>query len=113
MIDYPKERWKRRRPKKRTPLSEVIKQSVFSLMVALTVINVFLMAIFLIYMSDTSQKGYVLKQSQEKNDGLVMKQKVLESKLIELRKYSTLENSDVVRKMEPATEENFNLVDNS
>lgn len=110
MIDYPRRKGKTLRSRKKNrkqPLSELIRKSIRSLLIALTLINALLLTLFLVYNGDTAQMGYILKKTQDKTDNLELQQRVLESKLIESQKASTLNESETINSMEPATDDVF------
>jgi len=111
MIDYPRKNWKHKRTRKKAPLSQIIKRSIISLIVTLTIINGFLLILFLMHNSENSQKGYALKLTQEQNEDLQFKQKILQAKLIELQKLDHIDSNNIVKKMEAATEEAYQYLE--
>ena len=85
---------------KKNPLSREIKRSIFMLVFALLGIIVVLSIVFLLNTSQSSQKGYVLKQEQLKKEQLVLKNHELINKIIEAMMYKRIEQSPLLKAMQ-------------
>jgi hypothetical protein len=85
---------------RKNPLSREIKRSIFMLVFALLGIIVVLSIVFLLNTSQSSQKGYVLKQEQLKKEQLMLKNHDLINKIIEAMTYQRIEQSPLLKSMQ-------------
>ena len=84
---------------KKRPLSQEVKKSIFMLIFALLGIIVLLSIVFLLNTSQSSQKGYVLKQEQLKKEQLILQNHELINKIIEAMTYKRIEESPLLKTM--------------
>jgi hypothetical protein len=85
---------------KKTPLSQEVRRSILMLAFALTSIIVILSIVFLLNTSQSSQKGYILKQEQLKKEQLTLQNHDLVNKIIDAMAYSRIENSPFIKEMQ-------------
>jgi len=85
---------------KKKPLSQEIKRSIFMLFFALLGIIVVLSIVFLLNTSQSSQKGYILKQEQLRKEQLILKNHNLINKIIESMTYKRIEQSPLLKGMQ-------------
>jgi hypothetical protein len=84
---------------KKTSLSQEVKRSIFMLVFTLMGLIVVLAIVFLLNTSQSSQKGYTLKQEQIKKEDLILKNHELINKIIEVMTYSRIETSPIIKNM--------------
>lgn len=85
---------------KRTPLSKEVKKSITWLIFTLIFLTVILSIVYLMNTTQSSQKGYELKQEQIKKDQLELQKRELVNKIIEAMSFSKIEDSDLVKAMQ-------------
>jgi hypothetical protein len=85
---------------KKKTLSELIKSSIISLIVVLTLILICTSTLFLLNMSNEAQKGYMLKQIYLQKNELEEENKDLNSELVKATSYKELANKDIMDSME-------------
>ncbi len=83
----------------RTPLSQEIKKSVSMLVFTLLAIIILVSIVYLLNSTQTSQKGYSLKQEQQEKDKLVETSHDLIRQLIDAQSFKNIENSALVKSM--------------
>ena len=86
-------------PRKK-PLSQEVRKSIYLLCFALLTIIVLLSIVFLLNTSQSAQKGFILKQEQNRKEELLLQERELVTKIIEARAYSKIEASEIVEVME-------------
>jgi hypothetical protein len=86
-------------PRKNT-LSQEVKRSIYMLIFTLLGLIVILAIVFLLNTSQSSQKGYTLKQEQLKKEELVSENHTLINKIIEEMTYQRIENSPLIKAMQ-------------
>lgn len=84
---------------KRKPLSIEVKKSLYMLIFALLGIIVVLSIVFLLNTSQSSQKGYVLKQQELKKEALMLQNHELVNKIIEAMTYQKVEDNPIIKGM--------------
>lgn len=84
---------------KRTPLSELVRQGIRSLFLSLTAILLVLGFFFLSNFSLTAQKGYAVEQENIKKQKLLQENKELNSKIVKLKSFNNIENSEYIEGM--------------
>lgn len=84
---------------KRTPLSKEIKKSITWLMFTLVFLTVILSIVYLLNTTQSSQKGYQLKQEQIRKEQLELQKRDLVNKIIEAMSFHKIENSEIVSSM--------------
>jgi flagellar biosynthesis/type III secretory pathway M-ring protein FliF/YscJ len=85
-------------PKKNT-LSQEVKRSIYMLIFTLLGLIVILSIVFLLNTSQSSQKGYILKQEQLKKEDLLVTNHNLINKIIEAMTYQRIETSPLIKSM--------------
>lgn len=83
----------------KTPLSIEIKKSVYMLIFTLLSIIVLVSIVYLLNSSQSTQKGYSLKQQQLEKDNLIEESHDLVRKIIQAQSFSNIENSTLVKAM--------------
>jgi Na+-transporting NADH:ubiquinone oxidoreductase subunit NqrC len=83
----------------KNPLSIEIKKSIYMLVFSLLSIIVLVSIVYLLNSSQSTQKGYSLKQEQLQKDGLVEESNDLIRKIIQAQSFTNIENSDLVKSM--------------
>jgi Na+-transporting NADH:ubiquinone oxidoreductase subunit NqrC len=83
----------------RTPLSQEIKKSIFMLIFTLLAIIVLVSIVYLLNSSQTTQKGYSLKQQQLEKDQLMEKSRDLVRQIIQAQSFTNIENNQLVKQM--------------
>ena len=81
------------------PLSVEIKKSIFMLMATLLVIIVLVGIVYLLNSSQSSQKGYTLKQEQLHKDKLIEDSRTLINKIIDAKASSNLTDKSLFKNM--------------
>ncbi|MFO0780627.1 MAG: hypothetical protein U0519_01910 [Candidatus Gracilibacteria bacterium] len=87
-------------PRKAT-LSQEVKKSIFLLIFTLLGIIVLLSIVFLLNTSQSTQKGYVLKQQEINREDFLTKNRELIEKIIQAQAYKTIQEKIAGRKMAP------------
>jgi hypothetical protein len=94
---------KRRRSGKiiprKNPLSHDVKRSIFQLIFALLGIIVLLSIVFLLNTSQSSQKGYILQQEQNKKEQLTLQNHELINRIIEAMTFQRIQDSPIIKAM--------------
>jgi len=85
---------------KRTPLSKEVKKSITWLFFTLIFLTVILSIVYLLNTTQSSQKGYALKQEQIKKDQLELEKRDLVNKIIEAMSFKKIEESAAVQLMQ-------------
>jgi uncharacterized membrane protein required for colicin V production len=85
---------------KKTPFSQEVKKGIYMLTFTLLGLIVLLSIVFLLNTSQSSQKGYVLKQEQLKKEELLTLNHNLVNKIIEEMTYKKIENSPIIKLMQ-------------
>lgn len=83
----------------KTPLSLEIKKSIYMLGFTLLCIIILVSIVYLLNSSQSTQKGYSLKQDQLQKDALVEQSNDLVRKIIDAQSYTTIEKSNLVKSM--------------
>lgn len=83
----------------RTPLSMEIKKSIYMLIFTLLAIIVLVSIVYLLNSSQTTQKGYTLKQQQLEKDLLNEEKNQWVSKIIQAQSFQNMKDSELVQKM--------------
>jgi hypothetical protein len=83
----------------RTPFSMEIKRSIYMLIFTLLAIIVLVSIVYLLNSSQSTQKGYSLKQQQLEKDTLVEQSHDLVRKIIQAQSFSNIENNALVKAM--------------
>ncbi len=83
----------------KTPLSQEIKKSIYMLIFTLLAIMVLVSMAYLLNSSQTTQKGYSLKQQQLEKDQLTQQTHDLVGKIIQAQSFSSIQNNELVKKM--------------
>ena len=83
----------------KNPLSIEIKKSIYMLFFALLAIIVLVSIVYLLNSSQSTQKGYSLKQEQLQKDSLAGKGDDLVRKIIQAQSYANIENTNLVKSM--------------
>jgi len=83
----------------RTLLSAEIKKSIYMLMFTLLAIIVMVSIVYLLNSSQSTQKGYSLKQQQLEKDTLIEKSNLLIRQLIQAQSFTSIENNTAVKTM--------------
>lgn len=99
MVDEIRKRYGSKVLKKRKPLSQEIKKSIFSLVFGLVLITVVLSIVFLLNTSNSAQKGYIHSQLRLQNEDLENINKELKMKIIEAQSILNLENTEKMNAM--------------
>ncbi|MBI2464259.1 hypothetical protein HYV57_04845 [Candidatus Peregrinibacteria bacterium] len=86
--------------RKKTPLSQEIKSIYRSLIVVVVGLNIILASLLLYFGSQKATLGYTLQDLQNKNAKLMQENKIIETKIIEVRTAQTLKDSKKVKSME-------------
>jgi len=89
------------------PLSLEIKRSISLLIFTLLCIIIFVSIVFLLNMNQSSQKGYSLKAQQLIKDELLMENRTLLEKIVEVKSYKFLENNPLIQGMVKPSEPIF------
>lgn len=98
----------------RTPLSFEIRRSISQLVFALLIIIVIISIVFLLNNSESSQKGYLLKQYDVQRNLLIKESRDLISKIIKAQSTQTLESNPQIKEMvKPTTTIYLNTEGNS
>ena len=84
---------------KRKPLSIEVKKSIYMLIFALLGIIVLLSIVFLLNTSQSSQKGYALKQAEIQKETLMLQNHELVNKIIEVMTYQQIEDNPIIKGM--------------
>lgn len=84
---------------KKKPLSLEVKKSLYMLIFALLGIIVVLSIVFLLNTSQSSQKGYVLKQQELKKEALMLQNHDLVNKIIDVMTYQKVEDNPIIKGM--------------
>ena len=84
---------------KRTPLSKEIKKSITWLLFTLVFLTVILSIVYLLNTTQSSQKGYQLKQEQIRKEQLELQRRNLVNNIIEAMSFHKIENSEIVSSM--------------
>jgi hypothetical protein len=84
---------------KKKPLSIEVKKSLYMLIFALLGIIVVLSIVFLLNTSQSSQKGYVLKQQELKKEALMLQNHELVNKIIDVMTYQKVEDNPIIKGM--------------
>lgn len=104
MVDDIRKRYGTKTIKKRQPLSQEIRKSIFSLVFGLVLITVVLSIVFLLNTSNSAQKGYIHSQLRLQNEELENTNKELKMKIIEAQSILNLENTEKMQSMsEPSS----------
>ena len=85
---------------KRTPLSKEVKKSITWLLFTLVFLTVILSIVYLLNTTQSSQKGYALKQEQMRKEQLELEKRDLVNKIIGAMSFNKIEQSDTVSGME-------------
>ncbi len=85
---------------KRTPLSKEIKKSITWLLFTLVFLTVILSIVYLLNTTQSSQKGYQLKQEQIQKEQLELQKRDLVNKIIESMSFHKIEQSEIVGTMQ-------------
>lgn len=83
----------------RSPFSEQVRKSIYMLMFTLLAIIVMVSIVYLLNSSQSTQKGYSIKQQQLEKDLLIEKSNELIRQLIQAQSFHSIENSALVKKM--------------
>ena len=83
----------------KNPLSIEIKKSIYMLFFSLLAIILLVSIVYLLNSSQSTQKGYSLKQEQLQKDSLAEQGNDLVRKIIEAQSYANIENSALVKSM--------------
>lgn len=83
----------------KTPLSVEIRKSVFMLMFTLLSIIVLVSIVYLMNSSQSTQKGYSIKQEDLQKTALNEEKQDLIRKIIEAQSFKQIENSELVKSM--------------
>lgn len=89
---------------KRTPLSQLVKQGIRSLFLSLTGLLILFGFIFLSNFSITAQKGYTVEQENIKKHKLLQENKELNSRIVKLKSFNNIEDSEFIKEMEKPEE---------
>ncbi len=87
---------------KKTPLSKEVKKSITWLFFTLIFLTVILSIVYLLNTTQSSQKGYALKQEQIRKEQLELQKRQLVNEIIEAMSFSKIEDSLIVEGMEKA-----------
>jgi len=88
-------------PRKK-PLSGQVKKVISLLIFTLLFLIVILSIVYLLNTTQSSQKGYTLKQEQLKKDDLLLQNRGLVQNIIEAMSFDKIEESELVKGMEKA-----------
>ncbi len=83
----------------RTPFSQELKKSIFMLIFTLLAIIVLVSIVYLLNSSQTTQKGYALKQQQLEKDQLNEESHDLVRKIIQAQSFKNIQNNPLVQNM--------------
>ncbi|MCC7432443.1 hypothetical protein IT412_02860 [Candidatus Peregrinibacteria bacterium] len=83
----------------KTPLSVEIRKSVFMLMFTLLSIIILVSIVYLMNSSQSTQKGYSIKQEDLQKTALNEEKQDLIRKIIEAQSFKQIENSELVKSM--------------
>lgn len=83
----------------RTPLSQEIKKSIFMLIFTLLAIIVLVSIVYLLNSSQTTQKGYSLRQQQLEKDLLIEESNQWVHKIIQAQSFQSVSDNELVKKM--------------
>lgn len=83
----------------RTPLSLEIKKSIFMLIFTLLAIIVLVSIVYLLNSSQSTQKGYSIKQQQLEQDQLTERSRALVEQIIQAQSSETTDHNDIVKNM--------------
>lgn len=84
-------------PKK--TLSLQVRRSISLLIGTLVFLIVLISIVYLLNTTQSSQKGYVLKQEQIHKDELLLQDRNMVNDIIDAQSYNKIEESDIVKKM--------------
>lgn len=87
---------------KKTPLSKEVKKSITWLLFTLVFLTVILSIVYLLNTTQSSQKGYSLKQEQIRKEQLELQKRQLVNQIIEAMSFNKIEESTIVEGMEKA-----------
>lgn len=83
----------------KNPLSVEIRKSIFMLVFALLAIIVMVSIVYLLNSTQTTSKGYSLKEQQLKEDLLTEESRDLINKIIQAQSFQNIKNNDIVKQM--------------
>jgi hypothetical protein len=83
----------------RKPLSQEIKKSIFMLIFTLLAIIVLVSIVYLLNSSQTTQKGYSLRQQQLEKDLLIEESNQWVHKIIQAQSFQGISDNELVKKM--------------
>lgn len=86
--------------RKKTPLSQEIHSVYRSLIVVVVGLNIVFASLLLYFGSQKTTLGYKLQDLRNKNTKLMQENKIIETKIIEVRTAQTLKDSKKVKSME-------------
>lgn len=89
---------------KKQTLSEQIEKSFRALMVTMGILIALLYISYLYIGTNSQEKGYILRELQEKNEKLYYENKILDKKIIEAETLKTIEKSNQTKKMQSPEE---------
>lgn len=83
----------------RTPLSQEVKKSIFMLIFTLLAIIVLVGIVYMLNSSQTTQKGYSLRQQQLEKDLLIEESNQWIHKIIQAQSFQGISDNEMVKKM--------------
>ena len=92
---------------KKMPFSQEVKKSISMLIFTLLTIIVLLSITFLLNTSQSTQKGYILKQEQIDQENYLLQNRDLINKIIQIQAYKYLEDNPIIKQMVPPSTIDF------